>query len=592
MPLRKIFAISNIFILLIGSATALENPEIRESSQIAQLENKDLPQSDFRIKTQVALVSFDAVVQNSKGQFIENLQSNDFQIYDDKVAQQIELFSPDSKPLDIALVIDASGSEQNYRSQHRAAALDVLQKLNPKEDRIALFCFGTYPIQLTGLTLDHSLIIGAFERIPEMGVSSIAEALLDATQYLALQPKGRRRAILLISDNVQNLSPQLIENDEGIIQEMLEVDVTLISIKTPGTKSIYKPTKMQVSRIAADTGGEVLDANSLDVLSDALSAAVLRLKNSYVIGFYPSDERDPGSYHKLTIQLDKNKCSDCKIWTRKGYYAGGQAIAESGNKKGSKKSSLAPKKAWWGPFFGIAMIESFSSPQTLLYNAALTKINRKESSTWYTNESDAGYWTGLLGANLTGADSVLGKYGGSAFQSEGRRLIDDIADIPVMSRVSQRYLTGLKMLWTGSNKKAITLLFNYLFVKNEDRHFNDVRKRLNFQIVATRLSENQNKQVIRIDLKCDASRLFIFFNDGLYKSWLVVAPKYGEERKSESFIKVFEPGYSEKEFKKALQSGIPLSFTMEIPKSESKIKLLVFNPVMSIYGISEIKLEQ
>jgi hypothetical protein len=123
-------------------------------------------------------------------------------------------------------------------------------------------------------------------------------------------------------------------------------------------------------------------------------------------------------------------------------------------------------------------------------------------------------------------------------------------------------------------------------------HFNDDRKRLNFQTVATRLSENENKRVIRIDLKCDASSMLFFYKDELYKSWLVLASKYGEKSKSESLVRIFEQGYSEEEFIKRLQSGIPLSFTMEIPKSESKIRLLVFNPIMSVYGIKEIDLQQ
>jgi VWFA-related protein len=380
MPLRMFLAMSNAMMLLIGSTAALKNPESTESTQFTQLEKKNPSQSDFTIKTQVALVSLDAVVRNPKGEFIDELQQSDFKIYDNEVAQKIALFSHDYKPLDIALVIDASSSEQKYRSQLRAAALDVLQKMNPKEDRVALFYFGTFPIHLTGLTMDRSLIIGSFERIPELGSTNIADALLDATQYLALQPRGHRRAILLISDNKELISPQLTDDDRGVVQDLLEADVTLISIKTPGTKSRWGATNTHVSKIAADTGGEVLDASSLDALTGALSAAVLRLKNSYVIGFYPSDERNPGSYHELKIIFNKNKCSACKIWTRRGYYAGGQAIAASDSKKNAGKStSLAPKKAYWGPWFGAAMVLTSSSPQEMLYSEALTKRNRKKT---------------------------------------------------------------------------------------------------------------------------------------------------------------------------------------------------------------------
>jgi hypothetical protein len=321
----------------------------------------------------------------------------------------------------------------------------------------------------------RSLIAGAFERIPEMGMSNIADALWDATQYLDLQPKGRRRAILLISDNVSTGSPQLIDNTEGLVREMLEADVTLISIKTSGTESLWKMDgkRIKVSQVTADTGGEVLDVNSLNALSNALSAAVLNLKYSYAMGFYPSDERNRGIYHKLTIMLDKNKCPDCKIWTRKGYYSGDQEIAAGDKKKDSPKSSLTPKKAKWGLLFGMALVYDSSSPQIMLYNEALSKITHQKTTVATSNDSMDGVMLNPFGAQEQDQGpepSIIGKYTTPAFKSEIRKLRDAIEAVPVTSRVFHRYLTGLRMLWSDSNKIAVSLWFSYLFEKNKRRY--------------------------------------------------------------------------------------------------------------------------
>jgi Ca-activated chloride channel homolog len=623
MPLRMMFAISNILMLLIGNTAALENPEIRESAQLAQLENKDLSQPDITIKSKVALVSLDAIVRNSKGEFIGDLQKSDFKIYDEGIAQEVSLFSHDYKPLDIALIIDASGSEQKYRSRLREAALGFLQQLNPNEDRVALFCFGMYPIQLTGLALDRSLIIGSIDRIPETEGSNITDALWDATQYLSLQPKGHRRAIILISDNFEQAAPISSGPDmlrpgkynQPLVQELLEADVTLISIKTPGKKT-GRQTYTNVSQSAADTGGEALDANSLDALSYSLNSAVLRLKSSYGIGFYPSDERSQGSFHNLKITLDKNKCPSCKIWARKGYYAGGQAIAASDNNDRRRISTpLQPRKyavAYAAPYFGQFVILSMESPQILLMNEGLTKITGK--ITQYSIISDD-YRMPLFSPISPNAPTLFvwgsqvyvgtadhpylstGQYAGvdpsSPHASDFHKLAYSIENAPITSQyVSQRYLTGLKMLWTDLNRIAVSDLFSYLFEQNQKPKFNDFRKRLNFQILANRSSEVGDKQVTRIDLECDAKQLFFFFNGERYKTWLVLASKYGEKSKSVAFIKFYEQSYSEEEFMQILQSGIPLSFTMEIPKEESKVRLMVFNPIMSIYDIKDVDVQQ
>ncbi len=84
-------------------------------------------------------------------------------------------------------------------------------------------------------------------------------------------------------------------------------------------------------------------------------------------------------------------------------------------------------------------------------------------------------------------------------------------------------------------------------------------------------------------MKCDAGQLFFFFADERYKSWLVLALEY--QNKSELFIRFYEPSYSEEEFRQKLQSGIPLIFTTEIPPAETKLNVIIFNTMMSIYGI-------
>jgi Ca-activated chloride channel homolog len=593
MPLRTIFAISNILMLLIGSTTTLGN------QGFAQLEEKNSSQSDFTIRTQVALVTLDAVVRNSKAGFVGDLQQSDFEIYDEGVAQKIASFSHEYRPLDIALIVDSSGSEQKYRSRLRDAARDVLQTLNPKEDRVALFCFGIFPIQVTGLTLDRALIISSIDRIPETTEgSNITDALWDATQYLARQPKGHRRAIIMISDNMEHAAPLSTNADvrsgeynRSLTEEMLESDVTLVSIKTPGEEGKNFVSRMNVFQIAVDTGGEVLDTNSLDTLSYALNSAVLHIKNSYVIGFYPSDERNQGSYHNLKVMLDKDKCSACKVWTRKGYYAGGQAIAATNIKEGTRESTpLQPKKYSLppAPYFGLLLLLSSDSPQILLMNEEWTKNTKQKAQFTFTPDDFA-----MLTPNIGGKKKHRPMIQTDLDNKSIFGLAPYIENIPITSScVSHRYLTGLKMLWTDPNQGAVSRLFKFLFENSPKPHFSDFRKRLNFQILANKLSEVENKQIIRMDLKCDAKQLFFFFDGERYNTWLVLSSKYVKKSKSDLIMQFYESSYSEEEFVQILESGIPLSFTIEIPKSESKIRLMVFNPIMSIYDIKEVEVQR
>jgi Ca-activated chloride channel homolog len=200
-----------------GTAAALAMPQDREVSVI---------------KADVTLVPVDAVVRDKNGALVDNLKINDFTVYDNGIAQEIALFSHEEMPLYVALVVDGSLSERSYVLELQNAALAVLQHLNPKNDRVALFCFAAGTVQLTGLTQDRLLLTHMIGKIPIMGGTDIKDALWDAAHFLRSKDPNRRGAGILISDNYESVSS--IHNNKEPLDEMLEANAILYSIQTPG----------------------------------------------------------------------------------------------------------------------------------------------------------------------------------------------------------------------------------------------------------------------------------------------------------------------------------------------------------------------
>jgi Ca-activated chloride channel homolog len=298
------------------------------------------------IKAEVSLVPVFVSVRNKDGGFIDNLQAKDFVVYDNGVAQQIDLFSHEEMPLDVALVVDNSVSEKPYMLELQKMAMAVLQQLSPKNDRVALFCLNTRPIQMTDLTQDRLLLTRQLGKFPPLSVTKIKDALWKAA--LSLRSKGphRRRAIILISDNNEYLLSA--HSYKETLDEMLETGTILYSIQTTGNDYLEtsvldtekkvpywpRPTFLpgpypvrvdanprEITLLAKETGGEVLDAKSPSDLSSALNKAILKLKHSYTLGFYPTDIGKEGSYHALKVKLNSN--ADYSAQARSGYYVPG-----------------------------------------------------------------------------------------------------------------------------------------------------------------------------------------------------------------------------------------------------------------------------
>jgi Ca-activated chloride channel homolog len=540
--------------LMLPAAFGLQGP-----AQYAQVD-KNTSQSNVVIKAKVAMVPIDTIVQNRKGQFVDKLCADDFEVYDNGVSQKIDLFGRDTKPLDVALVVDHSGSETRYVLKLRQIALDVLNKLDPQEDRVALFCFGSYPSQLTGLTLDRSLIAGSIDRMPLLGSTNIGAALWDSTQYLRMQPKERRRVIILISDNVD---PGIMPVSVEVLQEMLESNIVLYSIKTPGENpGSFQNQIARVAQLAEETGGDVLTPNSVDALSSKLNAVILRLKNSYQIGFYPSAEGNDGSYHKLKINLKSNvKCSDCKVQARKSYYTGGHTDSLPEKKNRAPLSLLGP-----GLGFAIASL-NYVTPQSLFFENGGMPISK------YTE-----FMTEVIYVNKR-----LG------------HLIDS-SSVPT-NFFSQTFLAGIKLSWTNENNPYLFRYFHFLLNNtNKDRKPDfdaappniTAHENIDFMVSAKRMSEEKDKQNIKVDLKFYANRFFFSFADERYKGWLIFAVVLQNEY---MFVKLYEPTYSEEEFRKILQSEIPLSFAIQIPAGITNIRVIAVNPFRQSYGIKSISVE-
>ena len=100
-------------------------------------------QDGYTIRTRVDLVVLRATVRDRKGAPVAGLGKEDFQVFEDKVPQQIESFSHEDVPVTVGLVIDNSGSMRSKRSDVINAALAFARSSNP-EDQVFVVNFNEH----------------------------------------------------------------------------------------------------------------------------------------------------------------------------------------------------------------------------------------------------------------------------------------------------------------------------------------------------------------------------------------------------------------------------------------------------------------
>jgi len=273
--------------------------------------------SDQVLKLETDLVVVDATVTDKDGNFIRNLKSDDFVVYEDGELRKLDVFEASeeaalTRPLAAVFLLDISGSiEPEQLVKQREAAQSFFKLVRP-DSAFAVVTFATDFRVLQDFTSDPVKIDRAFQRIKDVGGSTRLFGSIDRSiSMLKRAPRFRggrrlRRVIVAITDGIDSLDSV---DQADLIRRANEAEVTVYSITLPW----YSPalgrdrilTLLDVSRIVPLTGGKDFSADAKD-FTLAFKAVAEEIRSSYTLAFYPPDKnRRDGRVHQIRIECKK-----------------------------------------------------------------------------------------------------------------------------------------------------------------------------------------------------------------------------------------------------------------------------------------------
>jgi VWFA-related protein len=287
-------------------------------------------QGEETIHVGVQLVLIEATVKDKAGQIMDGLEKKDFIVKEDGAEQKVDHFSRDELPLAVALVVDTSGSIKPYLEPLRAATTTALRALKP-DDSVTLFTFSSLVEHRLPLTKDKGSIAGQLEGIEAGGATNINGAMVEAATDLVREAPGEQHVIVLVSDNVPT-DPGGISANE-VTRRVLASGAAVYSLKVPGDnpeemlgmikKMKVMKERINVAKLAEQTGGEVFDTQKEGSLDVAFRALIQRIKTRYTLGYYATPTNKDRLFHKLDVQLAATfgkKGQNYLIVSRSGYY--------------------------------------------------------------------------------------------------------------------------------------------------------------------------------------------------------------------------------------------------------------------------------
>jgi len=285
------------------------------------------------IKVDVKLVNVAFTARDGQGKLVENLKREDVELLEDAVPQKIEFFARSTDlPLTLALIVDVSGSQDEFGKKHKKDLEVFLKDILRPQDRVLLVCFGNHLRLVSDYANSAEQILENYrefdkgkKHFAEIGPAEerdLGTAFYDSIYYSVtekLAASGGRRAILIFSDGEDNSSSH---NMMTAIETAQAENVPVYSIRYTEKKhgKLTARNKYGISvmdRVAKETGGAHIDAEETDPHTYFRQIAE-ELRTSYEAGYYPMNKAKDESFRKIVI---RTKVEGVRVRAKTGYFA-------------------------------------------------------------------------------------------------------------------------------------------------------------------------------------------------------------------------------------------------------------------------------
>ena len=293
--------------------------------------------SDEPIRVDVNLVLVNVSLFDRQQRPLVDFRIKDLVVREDHVPQEIIYFGRDDLPLNLALVVDISGSVIPILARIKEAASVALKNLNSK-DSVALFAFARTVRRVVDYTVNQSSILNGISSLRAGGGTSLNDALFYSALSLKNRLGKRRRVIVMISDNEG--MPVNDYSEKEALNEALDAGAVFYGIRVKGSgnkwqwiipagilskkilKAIRKPGDMKT--FARATGGEVISADKSGDIGDAFRMLMEQVSAQHYVGYVSTNPRKDGAQRKIKVELSKEgrqRLGKVKIHHRRAYMA-------------------------------------------------------------------------------------------------------------------------------------------------------------------------------------------------------------------------------------------------------------------------------
>ena len=281
-----------------------------------------------RFRSGIDLVYVPVMVMDRQGNFISDLQADDFEVFENGQRQNVTVFlrgdtfhsqssATNSLNLRLGLLFDTSGSMFEDMGLACSAAIRFLKDF-PEAQDITLVDFDTEVRVAQYGPADLPRLVERIRGRHAGGMTSLYDALgiyLDGAHDL-----DGRKVLVLYTDGGDTRSAQTFADVQAMLKSS-DVIVYAIGFMEHQPIQLRNEQKMRLQQLADITGGESFFPTTNKALDRVFQRIVSQVRAQYSLGFISTDAKKDGTWRRLDVRLAGSHLRNLQIRTRKGYYA-------------------------------------------------------------------------------------------------------------------------------------------------------------------------------------------------------------------------------------------------------------------------------
>jgi Ca-activated chloride channel family protein len=266
-------------------------------------------------------VVLNATVLDQAGRSVQNLQKDDFHVYEDGVPQAIAGFRHEDLPVSLGILIDSSGSMYDKRAAVDKASVDLI-KLSNKDDEAFLVDFSWEAFIDQDFTNDVDKLAQGLSYIKSSGGTAIYDALVASADYLQKYAKHPKQVLLVVTDGEDNASSSTLEQAIRRIQDLDGPVIYCVGLLfgSDVNKGEARHARRVLESLAEQTGGAAYFPKSLKEVDPIAAQVAEDIRTQYTIAYHSTNPPGNGGYRKIFVDAKAKGTGKLSVRTRSGYF--------------------------------------------------------------------------------------------------------------------------------------------------------------------------------------------------------------------------------------------------------------------------------